>query len=213
MARLIVSFFMIAALGGCAANNVSSLSSVGGSSLQADGSAKPKPPAAETPASNSGLGSIWDNFSSAFNSGEQPQTQKAEEATDSDSAAALRVINDYRAKKGLQPLTLDAKASEAAEVLAKDMAKHDRMSHSGPNGADVGKRLIAVGYSYSLAAENVGVGQTSLSAMIDGWKKSPPQSKNMLLADAKNVGIGHEYKPDTKYKNFWTLVIAAPQGG
>jgi uncharacterized protein YkwD len=212
MARLIIPFLTIAALSGCATNNVSSLSSIGGNSLQPGSSEQPK--AAETqpsPAGGSGLGSIWENFSSSFRSGEQPQTQKTADAPSDDNAAALQLINDYRAKKGLQPLTLDPKASAAADALAKDMAKHDRLSHVGPNGADVGKRLIAAGYSYRLAAENVGVGQTSLSAMIGGWEKSASHSKNMLLADAKNIGIGHEYKADTKFKNFWTLVIAAPQ--
>lgn len=123
---------------------------------------------------------------------------------------ALRLVNDYRSSKGLAPLTLDSQASRAAEILAKDMAKHDHMSHVGPNGANVGKRLSLAGYSYRLAAENVGVGQKSLAEMIEGWKKSPPHSRNMLLAEAKHMGIAYEYKPDTKYKTFWTLVVAAP---
>jgi uncharacterized protein YkwD len=84
------------------------------------------------------------------------------------------------------------------------------MSHFGPNGADVGKRLASAGYPYRLAAENVGVGQASLAEMIDGWKKSPPHSRNMLIADAKHLGIAYEYNPSSKYKSFWTLVIAAP---
>ncbi len=69
------------------------------------------------------------------------------------------------------------------------MAKHDHMSHVGPDGADMGKRLTMAGYHYRVAAENVGVGQKTLAEVVEGWKKSPPHSRNMLLADAKHMGI------------------------
>ena len=72
------------------------------------------------------------------------------------------------------------------------MAKHDRMSHIGPNGQDVGKRLLASGYSFSIASENVGVGQATIEETVDGWKASPANSRNMLLANAKHIGIAYE---------------------
>ncbi len=158
----------------------------------------------------SGSGGIWANFSSAFSSGEPPSSAKVSKAA-FDENEALRLINDYRASKGMPALTLDARATAAADTLAADMAKHDRMSHYGPDGADVGKRLVAAGYSYSVAAENVGVGQATLKEVIEGWKKSPPHSRNMLLAKVKHIGIACEYNPDSKYKTFWTLVLAAQQ--
>jgi uncharacterized protein YkwD len=89
------------------------------------------------------------------------------------------------------------------------MAKHDHMSHIGPDGQDVGKRLIAAGYPYQIAAENVAVGQASLEETVEGWETNAPNSRNILLAGAKHAGIAYEYKPDTKYKTFWTLVVAA----
>ncbi len=127
-----------------------------------------------------------------------------------DASAALRLVNDYRSTKGLAPLSLDPQATAAAQVLVKDMAQHDRMSHAGPGGQNVGQRLLAAGYSYGLAAENVGVGQASAGDAIEGWKKSPANSRNMLLPGAKHIGIAYEYKPDTQHKTFWALVVAAP---
>jgi len=127
-----------------------------------------------------------------------------------DQNEALSLVNEYRMSKGLTPLSLDSHATAAAAILARDMAKHDHMSHTGPNGADVGKRLTLSGYSYRIAAENVGVGQRTFAEMIEGWKKSPPHSRNLLLAEAKHMGVAYEYKPDTKYKTYWTLVVAAP---
>ncbi len=205
------------ALGGCASSGVfSSLSTLGGSggeTAKPTAVSNPTPAAAETGSSGSGLSGVWKNFSSAFSSGAQPVSQKPGDKPFMpalDAGAALRLINDYRSTKGLAPLSLDPQAAAAAEVLAKDMAQHDHMSHVGPAGQNVGQRLLAAGYSYGLAAENVGVGQASAEEAVEGWKKSPANSRNMLLPGAKHIGIAYEYKPDSQHKTFWALVVAAP---
>ena len=105
---------------------------------------------------------------------------------------------------------MDPQVTAAAEALAKDMAKHDHMSHIGPDGQDVGRRLLAAGYPYRLAAENIAAGQASVEEAVEGWKKNGPNSRNILLAGAMHAGIAYEIRPDTKYKTFWTLVVAAP---
>ncbi len=214
MRRKIRIVLICAALGGCAStSSLPSLSSIGGASDR-DLPAKEAPAAekADTASTGNSLGGIWSNFSTVFSSGAQPVSQKTDKPVmpPFDANAALRLINDYRAQKNLSPLALDPHATAAAEALSKDMAKHDHMSHTGPNGQDVGKRLVAAGYAYRLAAENVGVGQASIQETIEGWKKSPPHSRNMLLAGAKHIGVAYEYRPDSKYKTFWTLVVAAP---
>jgi uncharacterized protein YkwD len=126
-----------------------------------------------------------------------------------DAFEALRLVNDYRKANGLPPLTLDRRLSAAASALAADMARHDRLSHSGPNGADLEKRLKAAGYPYALAAENVGVGQKSVAELIGEEKTEPSESQNLLLPDAKQMGIAFKYRPDATLKTFWTVVIAS----
>jgi uncharacterized protein YkwD len=215
MAHAIRAVLICLALAGCASTNVfSSLSTLGGGDGE---TAKPAPKSEPAPppaaaSSGSGFGSIWNNFSSTFSSGSQPVAQHPGDPNIQalDTAEALRLINDYRAAKSLPPLSLDLQATAAAEVLVKDMAKHDHMSHTGPGGQDVGRRLLAAGYSYGLAAENVGVGQSSVEEAFEGWKHSPANSRNMLLPGAKHIGIAYEYKADTQHKTFWALVIAAP---
>jgi uncharacterized protein YkwD len=170
---------------------------------------------AVTPASqSSSSGGIWANFSSTFSSGDQPAqaSQKGGDdmAPELDPNEALGLVNEYRLSKGLPALSLESHATAAAAILAKDMANHDQMSHLGPNGADLQKRLTMSGYRFKVAAENVSVGQRSFAQIVEGWKQSPPHSRNLLLADAKHMGIAYEYKPDTKYKTYWTLVVAAP---
>lgn len=215
---LCAAFLSCAAFGGCSAisGGMPSLTSVGGDSSEVSARAAltPQPVASQ---SSSG-GGIWSNFSSAFNSGAAPtaasapapQIYHAEAMPSLDASEALRLVNDYRNTKGLPPLTLESRATAAAEILVKDLAVHDHMSHLGPGKADLQKRLSMAGYRYKVAAENVCVGQRSFAEIVEAWKQSPPHSRNMLLADAKHLGVAFEYKPDTKYKTYWTLVVAAP---
>ncbi len=214
MWRAVRLLLLCAALGGCSTTpgGITSLTSIGGSSSPDMPSKTAAPPASAS--QNTGSGGIWTNFSSTFSSGEQPaqapQKNSDEVITGLDPDEALRLVNEYRSSKGLPALSLDSHATAAAEILAKDMAGHDRMSHVGPNGADLQKRLSMAGYRYKVAAENVGVGQRSFAEIVEGWKKSTPHSRNMLLAEAKHMGVAYEYKPDTQYKTYWTLVVAAP---
>ena len=128
-----------------------------------------------------------------------------------DTSEALRLVNDYRASRGLQPLSLQSNLIVAASALSADMAKHDHESHSGPNGANLAKRLTAARYNFSLAAENVGAGQKSVTELIEEWKRIPLASRNMLLPDAKQMGIAYQYRADATLKTYWTLVIASPR--
>ncbi len=211
MWRAIRSLLLTAFLSGCASSGMLTTFSDGAANRETQ--PPPKPAAGQAQPQTSGIGGIWTNFSSNFASGEPPVPAAAKPASDApalDPNEALRLINDYRSAKGLHTLTLDPNATGAAAVLAKDMAAHDHMSHAGPDGADLGKRLTSAGYSYRVAAENVAVGQKTLAEVVEGWKKSPPHSRNILLAEATHMGIACEYKPDTKWKTFWTLVVAAP---
>jgi uncharacterized protein YkwD len=212
MWRAVRLLLFCAALGGCSATSggIASLTSIGGG-----GSSDMPSKGAVTPASqSSSSGGIWANFSSTFSSGDQP-AQASQKGSDDmapglDPNEALGLVNEYRLSKGLPALSLESHATAAAAILAKDMANHDQMSHLGPNGADLQKRLTMSGYRFKVAAENVSVGQRSFAQIVEGWKQSPPHSRNLLLADAKHMGIAYEYKPDTKYKTYWTLVVAAP---
>jgi uncharacterized protein YkwD len=212
MWRAVRLLLFCAALGGCSATSggIASLTSIGGG-----GSSDMPSKGAVTPASqSSSSGGIWANFSSTFSSGDQP-AQASQKGSDDmapglDPNEALGLVNEYRLSKGLPALSLESHATAAAAILAKDMANHDQMSHLGPNGADLQKRLTMSGYRFKVAAENVSVGQRSFAQIVEGWKQSAPHSRNLLLADAKHMGIAYEYKPDTKYKTYWTLVVAAP---
>ena len=123
---------------------------------------------------------------------------------------ARRMINEYRADHGLKPVALAAKLTSAASRHARDMARHDRISHRGSDGSDPWARVRQTGYRARLAAENAGAGQRSFAAVLQGWKASPGHNKNLLLRDATNMGIALVTRPDGRYKTFWTLVLGKP---
>ncbi len=210
MGRAVTIVLICAALGGC--GNYGSVASI--ATITGDKPATPAAPPAQAqqaPApekSSFGISSVWDSVSSPFSSSPPPQTPPAKVyGQPFEASEALRLVNDYRAAKNLAPLVLDPKVTAAAQALARDMAKHDRMS---AKAQDMGKRLTAAGYSFQRAAENAAAGQPSVDEAFESWKSGAADSRNMLLPEAKHIGIGYEYRPGSSHKTFWVLVVAAP---
>jgi len=128
-----------------------------------------------------------------------------------DAAAAASMISGYRANNGLAAVTLDPALMQLAEAQAALMAKRDRLDHDA--GKPFTTRLKAAGYAAATAAENIGAGYHTLAEAFSGWRDSPPHRANMLLAGATRMGIAAVYTPASKYKVYWTLILAAPEGG
>jgi uncharacterized protein YkwD len=120
---------------------------------------------------------------------------------------ARDLINQYRHENGLKPLKLNAALTDAAKGHSRDLAKWDRISHYGSDGSNPWDRVKRTGYKPRLAAENVGTGQVSFSEVLRGWKESPGHNKNLLLSDAREMGLALVQDPKTEFKSFWTLVI------
>lgn len=128
-----------------------------------------------------------------------------------DAAKARKLINAYRAEKGLPPLRLNPHLTKAAKAHSTDLAKWDRISHHGSDGSNPWKRVKRTGYKARLTAENVGTGQITIEEVFKGWQESPGHNKNLLLADAEEMGIALVHDPKTEFKTFWTLVMGSPQ--
>ncbi len=131
-------------------------------------------------------------------------------ATALDPDKARDLINQYRQEKGLKPLRLNAALTDAAKEHSRDLAKWDRISHYGSDGSNPWDRVKRTGYKPRLAAENVGTGQVSFNEVLKGWKESPGHNKNLLLGDAREMGLALVQDPKTEFKSFWTLVIGTP---
>jgi uncharacterized protein YkwD len=50
-----------------------------------------------------------------------------------------------------------------------------------------------------------------MAEAFSGWRDSPPHRANMLQNGVTKMGIAASYAPNTKYKVFWTLILASTE--
>lgn len=125
-----------------------------------------------------------------------------------DAAAAASMISGFRQNNGLPPVALDPDLTRMAEAQARAMATKDKLDHNVAGSFK--DRLRKSGYNARVGAENIGAGYHTLAEAFSGWRDSPPHKANMLLRGATKMGIAAVYVPNTKYKVFWALILAAP---
>jgi uncharacterized protein YkwD len=127
-----------------------------------------------------------------------------------DPAAAQSMISGYRRNNGLPPVAVDPELMRMAGEQADAMAAHDKMEH------DVGRpfrdRIRNSGFRNAVAVENISAGYHTLAEAFSGWRDSPPHRANMLNASVTRMGIAAVYAPKSKYKVFWALILAGPDG-
>ena len=124
-----------------------------------------------------------------------------------DPIAAASMISLYRSNNGLGPVTVDPGLMALAEDQSTAMAKKNKMDHDVK--APLAKRLNASGYPATLAVENISAGYHTMAEAFSGWRDSPPHRANMLKSGVNKIGIAAIYAPGTKYKVFWTMILAS----
>ncbi len=141
----------------------------------------------------------------------QPSFYRSMAAADAqlDAAAAASMISGYRGNNGLGAVTLDATLMRLAQEQSQAMAKRNMFDHAA--AGVLSKRLARAGLDPTMAVENIGAGYHTLAEAFSGWRDSPPHRANMLKREATRMGIAAVYSPDSKYKVFWTLVMAGPE--
>jgi len=124
-----------------------------------------------------------------------------------DTVAAASMISLYRQNNGLGAVVVDPELVKLAEAQSQAMASQNKLDHDVK--APLAKRLNAFGYPANLAVENVSAGYHTLAEAFSGWRDSPPHKANMLKGGVTKLGIAASYAPNTKYKVFWTLILAS----
>ena len=128
-----------------------------------------------------------------------------------DAAAAASMISGYRGNNSLGAVEVDADLTRMAMDQARVMAAKDRLDRSA--GREFTSRLAASGFDARGAVENVGAGYHTLAEAFSGWRDSPPHRANMLKPGVSRIGIAAVYAPQSKYKVFWALIMAAKDEG
>jgi uncharacterized protein YkwD len=127
-----------------------------------------------------------------------------------DAVAAATMISQYRQNNGLGMVEVDPELMRLAESQSQVMADKNKLDHDVR--APLAKRLTGGGYDATVAVENVSAGYHTLAEAFSGWRDSPPHRANMLKTGVTKIGIAASYAPNTKYKVFWTMILAAPDG-
>jgi uncharacterized protein YkwD len=125
-----------------------------------------------------------------------------------DAQRAASMISGYRANNGLGAITVDPELMKLAEQQARAMVAKDKVDSVG---GPVSQRVRRAGFDGAVAGENISAGYHTLAEAFSGWRDSPPHRANMLLKGATRMGIAAVYAPGSKYKVFWSLIVAAPQ--
>ena len=142
---------------------------------------------------------------------EQPAmyVNMAEPGARLDAPAAASMISLYRENNGLGGVAVDPELMRLAESQSQAMAVKNKMDHDVR--APLPKRLGEAGYPAMLAVENISAGYHTMAEAFSGWRDSPPHRENMLKKGVTKMGIAASYAPNTKYKVFWTLILASTE--
>ncbi|MBV9562386.1 MAG: CAP domain-containing protein [Bradyrhizobium sp.] len=125
-----------------------------------------------------------------------------------DPVTAASMISQYRRNNGLTAVEVDPELMRLAETQSQAMASQNKLDHDVR--APLAKRLAGSGYRAAVAVENVSAGYHTMAEAFSGWRDSPPHKANMLKSGVTKLGIAASYAPNTKYKVFWTLILAQP---
>src|SRR5262249_4005121 len=153
--------------------------------------------------------SLWDAASPGEARLEPPPMypNRAEPGAKLDPPAAASMTTQYRHNNGLGGVEVDQDLVKLAEAQSRAMASRNKLDHEVR--APLAKRLSVAGYPAEIAVEKVSAGDHTLAGAFSGWGGSPPHKANMLNSGVTKLGIAASYAPDTKYKVFWTLIMAS----
>lgn len=122
--------------------------------------------------------------------------------TGSYASQVLQLVNEERAKAGLQPLSTTSALSSAANKRAQEIKQS--FSHTRPDGSSTFTVLKEYNISYRTAGENIAYGQRTPQEVVTGWMNSPGHRANILNANFGKIGIG-VYQSNGVY--YWTQLF------
>ncbi|HHY21917.1 MAG TPA: hypothetical protein GX525_08575, partial [Bacilli bacterium] len=95
------------------------------------------------------------------NSGQQkPATEQTNVSISQQEQQMVNLVNQERAKQGLQPLKVNQELVKVARVKAKDMIDKNYFSHQSPTYGSPFEMMSSFGIKYNTAGENLAGNQT-----------------------------------------------------
>ena len=126
-----------------------------------------------------------------------------------------RLINVYRASKGLPALRHDDRLARAALAHNQYMDLHNCFAHVCAGEPDVFARFRAAGYPVLSGGENIARGyRTPYDVVMDGWRNSPGHNAALLNTYWPDFGCNYYNGANgNEFGNWWTCAFARSGGG
>ncbi len=125
-----------------------------------------------------------------------PSTSTSSPSSATSSVSALErqvveLVNQRRAAYGLGALTLSSTLSNGARLKAQDLQKNRYFDHNSPTYGSPFDMMRSLGIQYGSAGENIAMGYSSASAVVEAWMNSPSHRANILNARYTKIGVGY----------------------
>ena len=114
----------------------------------------------------------------------------------------IRLVNDQRAKHGLNALTANWELSRVAHYKSQDMVHNRYFSHTSPTYGTPFQMIKAFGLSYRTAGENIAYGQRTPQDVVNAWMNSSGHRANILNASYTQIGVGY-----ASNGHYWTQLF------
>ncbi len=101
----------------------------------------------------------------------------------------VRITNEARRAAGLADLQSNSVLAAAAARKLDDMAAQQYFAHVTPDGKQPWDFILAAGYRYRSAGENLGKGFNDPNALVDAWMHSPSHRANLVNASYRDIGV------------------------
>jgi uncharacterized protein YkwD len=108
------------------------------------------------------------------------------------------------------PVSWSDNLAMAAYLHSEDMVLNNFFSHTGADGSSPGQRISRQGYPWRTYGENIAVGYSTVSSVIQGWLGSAGHCQNLMDPDFTEIGAGYAIgsyggNPAARY---WTFDLA-----
>lgn len=124
----------------------------------------------------------------------------------------LFLCNDARADAGCRAVQAHPILQAVAQSHAEAMAQGAYLDHVDTQGRAVGERLMAAGFVYGWAGENISAGKADVDDVFAWWMSSDGHRANILKPEFTLLGAGYAFMPQDprQFHHYWVLVFAAP---
>jgi uncharacterized protein YkwD len=112
-------------------------------------------------------------------------------------------INEARRNTKLNPLTVNAQLSAAAQSHSADMACNNFHDHTGSDGSWIGDRILRAGYAASHYLEIIAIG--SPQNAMDQWAASSEHWEAIVDPLSAEIGVGYAYYANSDFGGYITV--------